>query len=138
MSFSFTIVTPQGVTYQDKVEQVSIPTIDGEITVLEGHATLIAVLKPGELRIGKAGYSVSVAVSGGVVEMRHTGDMYVLADTAERAEHIDLERAEAAKKRAEELLHQVQQIDGVEFARMQAMLEKEMARVRIGKKYRNL
>lgn len=138
MSFSFTIVTPQGVTYQDKVEQVSIPTIDGEITVLEGHATLITVLKPGELRIGKAEYSVSVAVSGGVVEMRHTGEMYVLADTAERAEHIDLERAEAAKKRAEELLHQVQQIDGVEFARMQAMLEKEMARVRIGKKYRNL
>lgn len=136
MSFSFTIVTPHGVTYQDKVEQVSIPTIDGEITILEGHATLITVLKPGELCIGKSGYSVPVAVSGGVAEVRHTGEVYVLADTAERAEHIDIERAEAAKKRAEELMKQVQQIDDVDFARMQAMLEKELTRIHVAKKYR--
>ena len=110
MSFPFIIVTPHGVTYQDTVESVSIPTVEGEITVLDGHATLITVVKPGELKVGKQDYSVLVAVSGGVAEVRHTGEVYVLADTAERAEHIDVERAEAGRLRAIEMLEEKEKL----------------------------
>ena len=62
-------------------------------------------------------------------------ELYIVADTAERAEQIDIARAEAARQRAEELMKQ-QQIADVDYARIQAKLEKELARVRVGKKYR--
>lgn len=134
--FHFTVVSPRGVTYQDSVEKVSVPTESGEIMILPDHAPLISVLDAGELAVTKSGYTVGLAVFGGVVEVRQNGDVYVLADTAERAEHIDIEAAEAARKRAEELLAEQQTMEDVDFARIQAMLEKEMTRITIARKYR--
>ncbi len=134
--FKFKIVTPDGITYDDMIESVTIPTETGEITILEHHTTIVSVLRAGELQVHKKDQDVSIAVSGGVVEVRETGDVYVLADTAERAEHIDVERAEIARKRAEELLAQAQHADDIDFARIQAAIEKELARIHVGKKYR--
>lgn len=132
----FKIVTPDGVKYDDTVLSVSIPTENGEITVLEQHAALVSVLRAGELLIKKSDHDVLIAVSGGVVEVRETGDVYILADTAEHAEHIDLERAEAARKRAEELMAQIQHTEDVDFTRIQAAIEKEIVRIHVAKKYR--
>ncbi|OGH64600.1 MAG: ATP synthase F1 subunit epsilon [Candidatus Magasanikbacteria bacterium RIFCSPHIGHO2_02_FULL_47_14] len=134
----FHIVTPYGVIYQDAIQQVTLPTTTGYITVCEHHAPLVSVLAPGEVTIYKDGYTVGLAVSGGMIEVRTSGEVFMMADTAERAEHIDIERAEEKHKRAEELLAQVHNIEDVEFARMQAALEKELARIRVGKKYKNL
>lgn len=136
--FKFKIVTPDGITYDDAVESVSIPTETGEITILEHHAAIVSVLRAGELEVRKKDHTTLIVISGGVVEVREGGDVYVLADTAERAEHIDIERAEAAKKRAEELIAQATHADDVDFARIQAAIEKELARIRVGKKYRNI
>lgn len=132
------IVTPDGITYEDTIEQVSVPTQSGEITVLPRHIPLVSVLKAGELRVVKAGEEIILAVSTGVLEVRPSSEIYILADTAERAEYIDIERAEAARKRAEELMAQKQSLEDVEFARLQAKMEKELARLRVGKKYRKL
>jgi F-type H+-transporting ATPase subunit epsilon len=132
----FRIVTPDGVKYDDVVESITIPTQSGDITVLEHHTALVSVLCSGELSVKKLDYTVSIAVSGGVVEVRENGDVYILADTAERAEHIDLNRAEAARKRAEELMLQAQHTEDVDFTRIQAMIEKEIVRIHIAKKYR--
>lgn len=132
------IVTPDGITYESEVDQVSVPTQSGEITVLPHHIPLVSVLQAGELRILKGGQPIILAVSTGVLEVRPTGEVYLLADTAERAEEIDLERAEASRKRAEELMQQKQSLEDVEFARLQSKMEKELARLRVGKKYRNL
>ena len=133
----FTIVTPDGVTYQDEaVEQVTIPTATGYITVLPGHIPLVTPLTAGELVVKKSDHTVPMAVSGGVVEVRPGSEVHILADTAERAEHIDIERAEAAKQRAEELLAAQQHTADVDYARLQAVIERELARITIGKKYR--
>lgn len=135
----FKIVTPDGVVYDDAgVEKVSIPTVMGEITVLPNHIPLLSVIAPGELVIYKNNEPIAIAISGGMLEVRRGSEVSILADTAERAEHIDLERAEKARKRAEELLATEKDMDDVEFARLQAAMEKELARLRVGRKYRRL
>ena len=138
MQMNFKIVTPDGVIYEDAVEQVSLPTKSGEITVLPHHIPLISVIKAGEIRITKEGREVDLAVSSGVLEVRESNEVIIIADTAERAEAIDIERAEAARKRAEELLKEEHFADDRQFAMIQAQLEKELARIKVGKKYKNI
>lgn len=134
--FAFKVVTPHGIVYEDEIEKVTLPTKAGVITVHENHSALVSVVSAGEMNIHKQGYTVNLAISGGVVEVRPTREVYVLADTAERAEHIDVQRAEERKKRAEQLLSQADQLDDVDYARIQALLEKELARISVAKKYR--
>lgn len=133
----FKIVTPDGVIYEDdSVEQVSLPTASGYITVLPGHIPIVSLLVAGELIIKKGDHSVPMAVSRGVIEVRPNSEVYILADTAERAEHIDIARAEAAKARAEEAMRTQEKVADVDFARLQAVIERELARISVGKKYR--
>lgn len=138
MSLTLKIVTPDGVTYDSAAESVSLPTASGEITILPHHVPLVTVLKPGEVRIKVPGQEFALAVSSGVVEIRPNSVVYVLAETAERAEHIDLDRAAVAKARAEELMKSQERLDDEDFARLTASLEKELVRLRVGRKYRNL
>jgi len=133
------IVTPQGITYEDKsIDMVLLPTVEGVIGVAQDHAPLVSIIVPGEIEIKKTNHSVFLAVSGGILEVRRNSKVYVLADTAERAEHIDLQRAEEARKRAEEFLKQKQDIADIEFASIQAQIEKEIARIKVAKKYKKL
>lgn len=138
MLMNFKIVTPDGIIYEDAVDQVSLPTKSGEITVLPHHIPLISVIRSGEIRIQKQNEETALSVSSGVLEVRENNELIVIADTAERAEHIDLERAETARKRAEELLKQEVFEDDKQFALLQAKMEKELARIRVGKKYKNI
>lgn len=134
----FSIVTPEGVVYEDNIERVTIPTTAGQITILPNHAPMVSVLQAGEMFVHKDGNVVALSVSTGMIEIRPSGEVYVMADTAERAERIDLERAEEARKRAEQLLKEAANMADVDFARIQAQLEKEMARISVGKKYKKL
>lgn len=138
MSLTLKIVTPDGVTYDSAADSVSLPTVTGEITVLPHHIPLVTVLKAGELRIKNLSQELALSVSSGVVEIRPGSVVYVLAETAERAEHIDLDRAEAARVRAAELMASQERLDDEDFARLTASLEKELARLRVGRKYRNV
>jgi F-type H+-transporting ATPase subunit epsilon len=134
----FEIATPERVVLKEEILQVTVPTVEGEITILPKHSPLVSVLKPGVLELKKMDGSIEiVSVSGGFVEVL-LNKIIILADTAERAEEIDLERAEEAKKRAEESLKNLRSIDSVEFANLSAMLEKELARTRSAKKWRSL
>lgn len=133
-----TVVTPNGVAYDETIEQVTIPTTTGQITVLSHHIPLVSVLQAGELVIRRDGTDTPLAVSRGILEVRPNNEIFILADTAERAEQIDIERANRAKKRAEELLQQKQFADNVAFARIQAKIEKEVARLHVGRKYRKI
>lgn len=135
---NFTIVKPDGIVYQDEVEKLTIPTEAGEITILDNHAPMVSVLKAGELIIHKSGNIVNLSVAGGVIEIKPNNEISIMADSAERAEEIDIERAEEARKRAEELLKQQKDTESIDFARIQAMIDREMARISVGKKYRKL
>jgi F-type H+-transporting ATPase subunit epsilon len=94
-------VTPEKAIAHDDVDEVQLPLADGYAGILPGHAPMLAALRTGQMWYRKGGETHYGFVSGGFVEV--TGDrVSVLARIAERGEDIDLERAEAAKRRAEE------------------------------------
>lgn len=133
----FKVVTQERVVYQDDIDQVTIPTESGEITVLPRHISLVSLLKAGELRLKKDGQEVLMAVSSGVIEVRPQSEVVILANSAEQASEIDIERAEAARERAVKLLEETERVSNVEYAALQAVLEKELARINVGRKYKN-
>jgi len=130
----FEIVTPERVVYSDEIDQISLPTPQGEITILPHHIPLISALSAGELKVKKGNTEIPMAISSGFVEVR-PNKVVVLADTAERAEEIDIARAEEAKKKAEELL-KTRRTDQKEFTAVMAQIEKELARMRVAEKHR--
>jgi F-type H+-transporting ATPase subunit epsilon len=95
------IVTAERVVYSDDVNVLVAPGIDGELAILPRHAPLLTLLKPGEMRVVKDGQETFMAVSGGFMEVLGN-KITILADTAERVEEIDIQRAEEAMKRAQE------------------------------------
>jgi F-type H+-transporting ATPase subunit epsilon len=137
-TLAFKIATPEKVVYEDEIFQVSIPTLNGEITVLPGHIPLISIVQAGELRIKDKEGEHHFALAGGFVEVRRGNELIILADNAERAEAIDIERAEEARTRAEAEVGQAQNRQDVDFARLQAVIDREMNRVRVGKKYKDV
>jgi F-type H+-transporting ATPase subunit epsilon len=134
----FQIITPERVVSSDVIEQVSVPTLDGEITILPNHIPIVSVLKAGELKYLKSGEEFSLAVSGGFLEIREGGNVVVLADTAEHAHEIDLTRAEEARDRAAKLMSESRHEEHVNFESIESQLEKELVRLHVGNKYRKL
>lgn len=130
----FKIVTPEKTVYEDSVDQLTLPTQEGEITVMANHIPLIAVLQAGELVAKKGGEEIAMAVSGGMVEVRRN-EITILADTAERAEEIDIARAEEAKQKAEKLKDEKIRMDETEFATAAAIFEKNLARIKVARKH---
>ncbi|MFA5853820.1 MAG: ATP synthase F1 subunit epsilon [Patescibacteria group bacterium] len=133
----FELTTPERVAVQAKVRQVSIPTTEGEITVLPDHLPLVAPIQAGELRVvNEDGSEMLLAVSGGFVTMHPGNRLAILADSAERADELDLKAIEEAKARAEELLKE--KFDDEErYADAAAGLARELARLRVVRKHRS-
>ena len=126
------IVTAERQVYSDEVDVIVAPGIDGEMAILPRHAPLMTTLQPGELRVRQGGEEFSLAVTGGFLEVR-PDRVTVLADSAERAEEIDIARAEEAKRRAEERLSHPGEMDA---ARAEAALRRSLIRLRVGEKRR--
>jgi F-type H+-transporting ATPase subunit epsilon len=100
------VVTPEKIVYTNEVEMVVAPTIDGEIGVLPLHAPLVGALKGGEVRVKNGDAVEWFAVSGGYVQV-HEDKVIILADDAEVASQIDVERARQAKQMAEQRLAEI-------------------------------
>jgi len=125
------VVTPERMVVNDAADYIEIPAITGYIGVLPGHAPLITELSVGEISY-KAGANIRrLAVAWGFAEVL-SHKVTVLAETAERAEDIDVSRAQAAKQRAEEALRTAG-VNGNPDA--QAALQRANARLEVaGKK----
>ena len=95
------IITAERQVFSDDVNTVVVPGVDGELGVLPHHAPLITMIKPGEVLVRKDSEETYLFVSGGFLEVR-PDKIIILADACERYDEIDIERAEAAKRRAEE------------------------------------
>jgi F-type H+-transporting ATPase subunit epsilon len=130
------ITTPERTIYDQDVDSVSIPTRQGEITVLPEHIPLISLLAPGEMHIRVGKEEEFIAVSGGFIEVGKNS-VTILADSADLAQEIDLQKVEEARARAEKLLTE-KSTDQEEYAAIVANLEREMAKLKVGKKYRQL
>jgi len=131
---TFKIITPESTAFEDVIDQATLPVIDGEVTIMPDHRSYIAGLKAGEIMLRKGAEEISLAVAGGFFEFANN-KLIVLADRAERAEEIDLKRAEEARARAEELKKEKITMDDVDYARTVALIEKEMARIKVAKKH---
>lgn len=131
MKLHFEIITPEKVVYSDEIDSVTVPTIDGEITILPGHIALVSPTKPGEIIIKKDNTTHHMAVMRGFVETSND-KVRLLAEAAELAEEIDTRRAEEARKRAE--VAKAQAKDQVEFADATAALERAITRVKISER----
>ncbi len=123
------IVTAERAVYSGEVDMVIAPGVEGQLGILPHHTPLMTMLQAGELRIKKGGEEISLAISGGFLEVR-PDRVVVLADAAERAEEIDVARAEAAKRRAQEQLAE-RRAPGIDMARAEAALQRSLARLKV-------
>lgn len=129
----FDIVTAERVVYSAHVDVVVAPGVEGQLAILPNHAPLLTTLQPGELVVRDGGEETAMFVRSGFLEVNQNR-VTVLADVAERAEEIDIERAEEAKQRAEQML-QEQGLE-VDLARAEASLQRALVRISIAQKRR--
>jgi F-type H+-transporting ATPase subunit epsilon len=128
MPMHLEIVTAERVILSEEVDQVNAPTRDGRVGILPRHEPLMTILQAGELTIIKNGERTPFAVSGGFMEVL-SSRVTILADTVERADEIDEERALRARTMAEERLKTAQ--TDRDMALAEAKLRKEMVRLRV-------
>jgi len=130
-SFQLEVVTPQGLIVSDEVTELMAPGSEGYFGVLPGHAPFITTLDIGELTYRKGKDERHLAITWGYAEVR--GDkVIILAETAERAEEIDTERARRARERAEARMHDWLGGDqAIDFARAEAALYRALTRLQV-------
>ena len=129
----FKIITPEKTVYSDEIDSITLPTEDGEITILPGHIPLVAPTKPGEIMIKKDDKVHHMVVMRGFVETSED-KVRLLADAAELAEEVDERRAEEAKKRAEQA--KAESKDKIQFADASAALERALVRLKVARRHR--
>lgn len=141
------IVTPEKLILDELVDQVSLPTPSGEITILPDHIPLISALTSGDIVAVNDGEYIPMAIVGGFVELKKSDSgtgksdglttVVVLADFAEHVSTITDAEIEKAKARAEVLRKQAENKEVVDFEHFESELERSLTRVKIADKWRS-
>jgi F-type H+-transporting ATPase subunit epsilon len=126
------IVTPERLAFSETVDAVIVPGIEGELGILPHHAPLLSTLGVGELRIRARGTEESFAIVGGFVQVR-PDKVVVMAETADLASEIDLERAQEARREAERALETGYR-EGADLASARAALQQALLRIRVAER----
>jgi F-type H+-transporting ATPase subunit epsilon len=126
------IVTPERLAYSDTVDAVTLPGSEGELGVLPHHAPLVSTLGLGELRIRKGGNEESFAIVGGFLQVL-PDKVVVMAETADMASEIDLDRAEEARREAERAIATGFN-EAADLASARASLQQALLRIRIAER----
>jgi F-type H+-transporting ATPase subunit epsilon len=132
MPLHLEIVTPERLAYSDEVDSVQVPGSEGELGILPHHAPLVSMLGVGELRIRKGGTEESFAIFGGFLQVR-PDKVVVMAETADLASDIDLERAHEARKEAERAL-ETGYHETADLAAARAALQHALLRIRVAER----
>ncbi len=128
MPLKVEIVTAERLVYSEEgVDGLTVPGVEGELGVLTLHAPLLTMIQPGMMRIRKGDDEIEMAITGGFIEVRDNR-VTILADAAERAEEIDVVRAEEARRQAQRRLEERE--GEVDLARVQAELAQALARIK--------
>ncbi len=127
------VVTAERLVFSGDVDMVVAPGSVGELGILPHHAALMTTLHPGALRVKTGRDEVNLAISGGFLEVRDDR-VLVLADTAERAEEIDLDRANAAEARARQSLAERGEIS--DLRQLEAALRRSQVRIKVARRHR--
>jgi len=135
---NFEIVTPEKTVLKEKAKRVTLPTREGELTILPHHIPLVSIIKAGVIEIENEKGEIEVmSISGGFIEVLKA-KVVILADTAERALEIDETRAEEAKTRAEELKKQLTTADMHRFTELNTAIAKELARSKAVRRWKKV
>lgn len=129
------VVSPKGEVYSsDSVYSITLPTKQGVITVKKDHCPLISLLDTGELEIENDDHTKEyIFISSGIIRVERGNNIYIMCDTSEFANEIDVEGATQAKENAEKYLKNAKDISDAEFARIQGVIEKEVKRIEIAR-----
>ncbi len=127
------LITPEKVILKTGVDTVTVPGSAGSFQILKNHAPLISTFETGIITVKSNGSIFRFTTSGGTVEVNNN-EVLVLAETAEKIESIDLNRAELAKKRAEERLSKKHETK-IDEARAEAALKRAINRISAVRKY---
>jgi len=133
-TFKLEIVTAERMVFADDVSGVIAWGVEGQLGILPHHAPLMTMLQPGDLLIKKEGEEEFMAISGGFLDVR-PDKVIILADTCERCEEVDIERAESAKRRAEETLKEAGPVS-IDAATAEAALRRSLARLKVAERRR--
>jgi len=132
-TFRLELVTAERMVFSDDVDMVIAWGLEGQLGILPHHAPLMTILQPGELIIKKDDKETYMAVSGGFLEVR-PDKVIVLADACERAEEIDIARAEEAKRRAKDLIKTPP--TEIDTAIAEGALRRSLVRLKVAEKIR--
>jgi F-type H+-transporting ATPase subunit epsilon len=130
-TFQLEIVTPEKMVVRDQAEEMQIPGKNGYLGILPGHAPLISELAVGEISYRNGGTTHHLSVAWGFAEVL-PDKVTVLAETAERADEIDVKRAQEAKQRAEERLKSGN--TEVDYSRAEVALQRAESRLDVAEK----
>ncbi len=128
------IITQEGPVFKGDATAVTAPASLGEVTILPNHIPLFTKLDPGELKIFNKGRWQILATAGGFMDVAPKGEITILADSAVRIEEINVARAEAAKRKAQEALKQ--KLSHKDFALAEADLRKAVLELKVARKHR--
>lgn len=134
--FLVKIITPEKIMYEHNIVSATFPTPDGEITILPDHEPLIAAISSGELRAQDEQGEVEAFFAAGGVARMHENELVVLLDQLESVKGLNVDHAEEAYERARKLKDDAGKMQALDFARFEALLERELGRVRVARKYR--
>jgi F-type H+-transporting ATPase subunit epsilon len=135
MTIRCEIVSQDRTVFQGEVDIVVLPGVAGEMGILPQHAPVLAIIKYGVIKVRRDGKEELFTVAGGLAEVQ-PNIVTILADAAENIEEIDITRAQAAKKRAEEALARITPEDHDAYLRMEAALRRSNLRLDVARRYR--
>ena len=135
MSIHCDIVAQDRQVFSGEADMVIVPGTQGEMGILPNHAPLLSTLKFGILRVRYLGVEQVFTVAGGVIEVQ-PDLITIMADSAENVQEIDISRAEAAKRRAEEILKEGPPPDSDSYLKIESALRRSNLRLEAVKRYR--
>jgi len=133
MKLALEIITPTKVVLSEEVDEITLPTVNGEITILPNHIDLLTKIKPGEMTIHRNGKIELFAITGGFLEI-NSNKVSILADHAIYADDIEIAKAEQAKERAEKAMKEKGTTQ--DFAIAEAELRKSILELKIARKHK--
>ncbi|WP_150270582.1 F0F1 ATP synthase subunit epsilon [Paenibacillus tepidiphilus] len=129
-TFLLEIVTPEHLVFSKQVNSLVVRGVEGELGILPGHIPLVTPLQVAPLSVKVNGETITIAVHGGFVEV-HKDKVTVLAESAELPKDIDLERAEAARERAQRRLQTRSKQDEIDHRRAELALQRAVTRIKV-------
>ncbi|RJQ38915.1 ATP synthase F1 subunit epsilon [Candidatus Microgenomates bacterium] len=131
MSLNLEIIMPSKVVFKDEVDEIIVPTVNGEITILPNHVGLLTQITEGEITTKKSGKEHFLAITGGYLEV-NKNKVTILADYAIRSEDIEIAKVQEAQKRAQHLMQE--KVSEKDFAEIQSELRKSILQLKVANK----